>query len=67
MSDFVKATYDGKVCLLNMDYVMDIFPAATGYKAYTMDFDRGEYCISNAEFNKWMKKADRSEEDENDD
>ena len=43
MSDFIKATYDRKPCLLNMDYVMDIFPEGEDYKAYTMDFDRGEY------------------------
>ena len=56
MSDFINATYDGESCLLNMDYVMDIFPNENGYKAYTMDFDRGEYLINKAEFNKWQNK-----------
>lgn len=58
MSEFIKATYDRKPCLLNMDYVMDIFPDREDYKAYTMDFDRGEYMIDKAEFEKWQKKAE---------
>lgn len=55
MSDFIKATYDGKDCLLNMDYVMDIFPDGMFYKAYTMDFDRGEYEIRKSDFEKWQQ------------
>ncbi len=53
MSNFIEAIYDEKPCLLNMDYVMDIFPVHDGYKAYTMDFDRGAYLINRNEFNKW--------------
>lgn len=50
MSEFINATYDGKPCLLNMDYVMDIFPKGEHYEAYTIDFDRGAYAISKAGF-----------------
>ena len=35
MSDFVYAKYENKDCLLNMEYVMDIFPEKDGYKAET--------------------------------
>ena len=56
MSDFIKAIYDGEPCLLNMDYVMDIFPERNGYKAYTMDFDRGAYLINRIDFDKWQKE-----------
>ena len=61
MSDFVKAIYDGKDCLLNMDYVMDVFPDDMFYKAYTMDFDRGEYYIRKPEFEKWRAESEEQE------
>ena len=56
MSDFISAKYDGQPCLLNMDYVMDIFPEENNYKAYTMDFDRGEYLIRGVDFDNWCRK-----------
>ena len=64
MSNFIKAIYNRKPCLLNMDYVMDIFPNGEDYKAYTMDFDRGEYLIDKAEFDKWQKKSESEVDDE---
>lgn len=64
VGNFVKATYDGIPCLLNMDYVMDMFSEHGIYKAYTMDFDRGEYLITKSELIKWQSKVEGSKEDE---
>lgn len=56
---FIKAEYDGKPCLLNVDYVMDMFPKGDHYEAFTMDFERGAYRITKEEFDKfdrWQKE-----------
>ena len=48
----IKATYDDSTCYLNSDYIVDIFPIGTDYKAYTLDNDREGYTITAKEFEK---------------
>ena len=62
MGDFIKAIHNEEPCLLNMDYVMDVYYGRIGqYKAYTMDFDRGYYLIDRAEFDKWRAERENKE------
>jgi acyl-CoA synthetase (AMP-forming)/AMP-acid ligase II len=44
---FIEALYDGKMCWLNTDDIIDVFDDSGFYvKAYTLDENRDGYLIS---------------------
>lgn len=43
---FIEALYDGQLCWLNTDDIIDVFDDSGFYvKAYTLDENRGKYLI----------------------
>lgn len=53
----IKAEYNGEECLLNTDYIVDIFNADKFIvEAYTLDIDRDCYRITQAELQRWISE-----------
>ena len=52
---FIKATYDGAPCLLNSDYIVDIFNADKMIAdVYVLDIDRYSYKVSQSEIKRML-------------
>ena len=55
----IKAKYDGEPCLLNTDYVVDVFNADKLLTdVYVLDPDRGGYKVEQSEIQRWLKEND---------
>lgn len=55
----IKAKYEGKDdCILNSDYVIDIFKDKGKIKCYTIDNERGWYEISKESFDVLCEKEE---------
>ena len=55
----IKAKYDGEPCLLNTDYVVDVFNADKLLAdVYVLDPDRGGYKVEQSEIQRWLKEND---------
>lgn len=53
---FIKAIYDGSECLINADYIVDIFNTdKLMADAYVLDIDREAYKITQAELKRLLK------------
>ena len=62
---FIKATYNNEECLLNTDYIVDIFNADKWVAdVYVLDIDRDCYKVKQSEIQKLLHEiADGSDED----
>ena len=58
----LKATYEGKKCLLNADYIVDIWEENGKYIAYTLDNERAGYEIEKSELHKWLNDKEGEKE-----
>ena len=57
---FIKATYNGEECLLNADYIVDIFNADKMIAdVYLLDIDRDSYKVMQSEIKRLL--AERSD------
>ena len=55
----IKAKYDGIPCLLNTDYVVDVFNADKMIAdVYVLDPDRGGYKVEQTEIQRWIKESE---------
>ena len=56
---FIKATYNDTPCLLNADYIVDIFNADRFMAdAYVLDLDRDAYRITQAELQRLLEERE---------
>ena len=56
---WIKAIYCGEECLLNADYIVDIFNTDKLFAdAYILDFDRDAYKISQSELQKLLAERE---------
>ena len=53
----IKAFYDNEPCLLNTDYIIDVFKKEGKYMAYTIDVDREGYVVPPEELKEWLGKT----------
>lgn len=55
---FIKATYDGEPCLINTDYIVDIFNADKWIAdVYVLDVDREPYKVEQGEIRKLIAEC----------
>ena len=55
---FIEATYDGEKCLLNTDYIVDIFDADSfSPKVFVLDVDRLPYRIKQEDLKKVLEEV----------
>ena len=56
---FIKATYNNEECLLNTDYIVDIFNADKWVAdVYVLDIDRGAYKVKQSEIQKLLHEEE---------
>ena len=53
----IKAQYGDESCLLNTDYIVDIFKDKIGYIAYVLDTEREGYRISKEDVERLMNEV----------
>lgn len=59
----IKATYNGESCLLNADYIVDVFNYDKMFAdVYILDIDREAYKVAKSELNKWIEYENRTDE-----
>jgi hypothetical protein len=60
---FIKATFNNAECLLNTDYIVDIFNADKWVvDVYVLDIDRGCYKVKQSEIQKLLHEEEPQNE-----